>query len=92
MLNYKDHAQLTALLASSNAICIEGSRSAYATNTLPWSNNGYTSSEDQRRANQRINVAKKEAALKSVIKKEVRQAQKARDKQMEMDGKQILTK
>ena len=38
------------------------------------------------KANQRINVAKKEEALKKVIKKEVRSAQKLRDKQMEMDG------
>ena len=72
------------MLAQSNAICIEGSRSAFATNSLPWSNNNYTSGDDH--ANQRINVAKKEEALKKVIKKEVRSAQKFRDKQMEMDG------
>ena len=72
------------MLAQSNAICIEGSRSAFATNSLPWSNNNYTSGDDH--ANQRINIAKKEEALKKVIKKEVRSAQKLRDKQMEMDG------
>jgi hypothetical protein len=77
------------LLAQSNAICIEGSRSAYATNSLPWSNNNYASNDDQLKGNQRINIAKKEAALKNVIKKEVKAAQKLRDKQMEMDGKYI---
>ena len=82
---FQDHAALSSLLAQSNAICIEGSRSAYATNSLPWSNNNYTSNNDH--ANQRINIAKKEAALKSVIKKEVRAAQKLKDKQMEMDGR-----
>ena len=81
----QDHAALSSLLAQSNAICIEGSRSAYATNSLPWSNNNYTSNNDH--VNQRINIAKKEAALKSVIKKEVRAAQKLKDKQMEMDGR-----
>ena len=76
---------MSSLLAQSNAICIEGSRSAFATNSLPWSNNNYTSGGDDH-ANQRINIAKKEEALKKVIKKEVRSAQKLRDKQMEMDG------
>ena len=86
MLNFQlqEQAALSSLLAQSNAICIEGSRSAFATNSLPWSNNNYTSGDDH--ANQRINIAKKEEALKKVIKKEVRSAQKLRDKQMEMDG------
>ena len=88
--NFKlqEQAALSSLLAQSNAICIEGSRSAFATNSLPWSNNNYTSGDDH--ANQRINIAKKEEALKKVIKKEVRSAQKLRDKQMEMDGVLLL--